>query len=113
MKTVISWFDSNRHADLLFNIVSSRKARKAARDGGAQASGGREQARPDPCSRASGSSASHSRIGRRWLPDPFSIGHGRSACSWPAANWGQVQRSLKRAFPVQNDQFEMKLGDDG
>ena len=29
-----------------------------------------------------------------------------------AANWGQFQRSLKRAFKVQNDQFEMNLGDD-
>ena len=29
-----------------------------------------------------------------------------------AANWGQFERSLKRAFPVQNDQFEMNLGDD-
>ena len=30
-----------------------------------------------------------------------------------AANWGQFQRSLKRAFPVLNDQYEMNLGDDG
>lgn len=29
-----------------------------------------------------------------------------------AANWGQFQRSLNRAFPVRNDQFEMNLGDD-
>ena len=29
-----------------------------------------------------------------------------------AANWGQFQRSLKRAFPVLNDQYEMNLGDD-
>ena len=29
-----------------------------------------------------------------------------------AANWGLFQRSLKRAFPVQNDQYEMNLGDD-
>lgn len=29
------------------------------------------------------------------------------------ANWGQFERSLKRAFPVENDQFEMNLGDDG
>ena len=30
-----------------------------------------------------------------------------------AANWGQFQRSLKRAFPVLNDQYEMNFGDDG
>ena len=29
-----------------------------------------------------------------------------------AANWSQFQRSLKRAFPVVNDQYEMNLGDD-
>lgn len=29
-----------------------------------------------------------------------------------AANWRQFQRSLKRAFPVVNDQYEMNLGDD-
>ena len=29
-----------------------------------------------------------------------------------AANWGQFQRSIKRAFPVQNDQFDMNLEDD-
>ena len=29
-----------------------------------------------------------------------------------AANWSQFQRSLKRAFPVLNDQYEMNLGDD-
>ena len=29
-----------------------------------------------------------------------------------SANWGQFQRNFKRAFPVQNDQFEMRLGDD-
>lgn len=29
-----------------------------------------------------------------------------------APNWGIFQRSLKRAFPVLNDQFEMNLGDE-
>ena len=36
-----------------------------------------------------------------------------TAAAGEAANWGQFQRSLKRAFKVQNDQFEMNLGDDG
>ena len=30
-----------------------------------------------------------------------------------AANWGQFQRSLKRAFPVLDDLYEMNLGEDG
>ncbi len=29
-----------------------------------------------------------------------------------AANWDQFRRSLKRSFPVLNDQYEMNLGDD-
>ena len=29
-----------------------------------------------------------------------------------AANWGIFRRSLKRVFPVLNDQFEMNLGDE-
>ena len=46
------------------------------------------------------------------IPGSGNISRPSQPLTRASANWGIFQRSLKRAFPVLNDQFEMNLGDD-